>query len=241
MCSSDLPFPAETTRTGKRRDPLAKAPQPLPKPATVMQPEVVGDSETAELLPHNTRRPVLFGVPDVNPFTLPGFRGSVRGFGKIISPLPTTAPEIYWQDNILRTAESSGDVIRLVHASQGLEPLKALVTKADRSKIHVVHVELASEQDFLRPDFRKAESYPPVRYAYDHPDSPQLPPEALLPKADVDAAFSREDEVLAWLTKDFFPNDTGSSFISNRELTRMVEAPTGFTVSIEGLRAAYAE
>jgi hypothetical protein len=235
------PFGSFPPGTGKRRDPLAKAPEPLPKPATVMQPEVVGDSETAELLPHNTRRPVLFGVPDVNPFTLPGFRGSVRGFGKVISPLPTTAPEIYWQDNILRTAESSGDVIRLVHANQGLEPMKALVAKADRSKIHVVHVELASEQDFLQPDFRNASTYPPLRYAYDHPDSPQLPQTALLPKADVDTAFSREDEVLAWLTKDFFPSDAGSSFISNHELTRMVEAPTGFTVSIQGLRDAYAE
>lgn len=221
-----------------RRDPLAKAPTPSPIPVTVMQPEVTADSETSELLPHNTRRPIIFGVPDVNPYSLPGFRGLVRGFGKAISPLPNTAPEIYWQDNILRTSEAGGDVVRLVHANQGVDPLKTLIDKADRSRIHVVHVELVSEQNYLQSDFRKGSNYPPLRYAYEHPDNPQLPTTALLAKTDVDAVFAKEEQVLDWLTKDFFPAETRSSFISNRDLTRMIDPPTGFTVSMARLREA---
>jgi hypothetical protein len=197
-------------------------------------------------LPPYTIPPVFFGIPDTNPWYLPGFRGSRAGFSKIISPVANTAPEIYWQDNILRTSEASDNDMRLVHANLGVEAIKTLAGKADRSKIHVIHVEVASEQNYLQPAFAKGENYPPLKYAYAHPDKPNLPEEALLPKAGVETAYAKEDEVLAWLTNEFFPSDRlpsdlASRFVSNEDLIHLVEPSAGFAISIEGLRSGYAD
>ncbi len=237
-----LPAPV-ATGVEAQQDPKAKNGQPniLPSIGTGLQPEVGGDSEIVQSLPRYTIAPIFFGITDTNPWFLPGFRGSRAGFSRIISPVANTAPEIYWQDNILRTSEASDNDMRLVHANLGVEAIKTLAGKADRSKIHVIHVEVASEQNYLQPAFAKAENYPPLKYAYAHPDKPNLPAEALLPNADVESAYAKEDEVLAWLTNEFFPSNHGSRFVSNEDLIHAVEPSAGFTVSIEGLRAGYAD
>jgi hypothetical protein len=226
-----------------QQDPKTKNVQAniLPNIDTGLQPEVGGDSEIVQSLPRYTIAPVFFGIADTNPWYLPGFRGSRAGFSRIIGPAANTAPEIYWQDNILRTSEASDNEMRLVHANLGVEAIKTLAGKADRSKVHVIHVEVASEQNYLQPAFAKGENYPPLKYAYAHPDKPNLPEEALLPKADVEKAYAKEDEVLAWLTDEFFPSDHVSRFVSNEDLIHLVEPSAGFTISMEGLRAGYAD
>ncbi len=121
-----------------------------------------------------------------------------------MSPIAETAPELYWQDNVLRSSEASDDTVRLVHAYDGIESMKKLIEKADRTKVHVVHVELADEQNYVRPDFVKGPEYPALRYAYDHPESPKLPPDALRVKSDVDASYASEDAVSSsWLMSSF--------------------------------------
>jgi hypothetical protein len=122
-----------------------------------------------------------------------------------------------------------------------VDALKALIDKADRSRLQVIHLEMAEEQNYLQPAFIKGSEFPPVKYAYDHPESPRLPQDALLPAADVDAAYAREDAVLKWLAEDFFPSNPGSRAVSSTALMQMAVPSTGFSVSVAGLREALAD
>jgi len=119
--------------------------------------------------------------------------------------------------------------------------MKAAIDKADRSRMHVVHVELASELDYLQPAFIKGSEFPPLQYCYNHPESPRLPSDALLPAAEVDAAYAKEEAALKWLVTDFFPADPGSRMVSSAELMHMAVPPTGFSISVAGLRTALAD
>jgi hypothetical protein len=202
--------------------------------------EVGGDSELVQLLRRDKTKAIMFGIPDTNPAGLiPGFGEGRTAYGKFMSPVPEAAPELYWQDDILRTSESSGTV-RLVHASDGADAMKAAFGKMDRSTVHVIHVELASEQNYLQPAYIKGSDFPPVKFAYNHPQSPLLAQEARLPTAGVEAAYAKEDALLKWLVEDF-PTDAGSRVVSNTDLMTMVGPSTGFSIAVDGLRAALSE
>jgi hypothetical protein len=205
---------------------------------TGSQPEVGGDSELIQVLRRDNSQPsIMFGIADTNPGFLPGFRTAREGYGRIMSPISETSPELYWQDNVLRSSETSGTVSP-VRARDGMEAMRAAIGRADRSRVHVIHVELASDQNYLQPAFIDGKEYPPVKYAYNHPESPKAPGDALLPSAAVEAAYAKEDGLLKWLVAEFFPSDLGSRAVSNLELLKMAEPSTGFSVSLEGLRAA---
>ncbi len=183
---------------------LDQGPKPVSLPSG-LAPEVGGDSEAVEIIQTFDSNAIMFGMPDANPGRIPGFREGRADFSKLVSPVPESAPEIYWQDNVLRSSEASDDVIRLVHGANGAEPIKKLMEKADRSKIHVVHVMLAEEQNYLQPTFIKGPEFSPLQYAYDHPDAPKLPSDARRPKAEIDAAYAKEDELLNWVTEEYLP------------------------------------
>ncbi len=209
-------------------------------PPAGIRPEVGGDTEAVNVLRLNNARIIMFGMPDVNPARLPGFRDARSGFSRLMGPAPETAPEVYWQDNILRSSEASNDVVHLIHASNGADSLKTLLSKADRSTMHVVHVQFADEQNYLQsptqsPDFSA------LKYAYDHPDQPALPATFRRPKTELEAAYANEDSLLKWLAGGFFPSEQGSRIVSSSDLARMAHSSTGFYLSMTGLRAALAE
>jgi hypothetical protein len=219
-----------------------KEPEPPgPKPVVLppgLTPEVGGDTEAVLVVRNYNSKAIMFGLPDVNPARLPGFRGGRSGFSKLVSPIAETSPELYWQDYVLRSSETSGEEVHLVRASEGIEALKKVTDKADRSRVHVIHVELASEQNYVTPGFLKTPGYPPTKYAYDHPQSPALPADALSATNDRDAAYANEEAALKWLSTDFLPGNSGSRFVSSADLTHIVEPSAGFTVSVAGLQAA---
>jgi len=215
-----------------------------PKPAKMppgLMPEVGGDSEAVALIRAINSKAIMFGLPDTNPANIPGFRGARSGFSELVSPVPETSPELYWQDNVLRSSEASSELVRLVHAYGGVEPMQKLTEKADRTKVHVVHVELGDEQNYVQAEFVKGLEYPALQYAYNHPGSPELPANALRPKGDVDAAFANEEALLTWVTEKFLPANTGSRFVSSMDLSHMVAPATGFPVSMDGLKSALAD
>ena len=125
-----------------------------------------------------------------------------------------------------------------MHANDGADAIKTAIGKADRSRIHVIHVELASDQNYLQPAFVKGSEFPPLKYAYNHPENPKLPQEALLPVAAVDAAYAKEDGLLKWFVEEFFPADSGSRAVSSTELMKMAVPSSGFSVSVAALRAS---
>jgi hypothetical protein len=213
-------------------------PKPAKHPLPTLVPELGGDSETVEVIRSMNTGAVMLGLPEDNPAMLPGFGGSLQVFGQIVSPIPGSAPEIYWQDNVLRTSEASNPSEEYEEQQKGysgLDDIKDDFKKLDRKKMHVVHVDVADERYYLQPALTKDEKYPLV-YAFGHPDSPKLPPDAVVGKVEVDKWFTKEVAALEWITTEFFPANPGSEFVSNADLRKMTEPSTGFSVPTDALR-----
>lgn len=194
-----------------------------------------GDTETLRMLRAYNSAALMYGIPNSNPAQLPGYREAITHFGRLMSPSPETIPELYWQDYALRLSEAAPPV-HIVKALEGVEALQGVLRQANRSTVHVVEVELGGLETYLQPAFAKTAPNSPVKYAYDHPQAPGLPADALLPAADVSTGWSKEDAVLKWLTEDYFLNNAGSRFVSNAELSKMAGSSTGFSVSTDSLR-----
>jgi hypothetical protein len=238
-----LDLALKTDRAHGRVFTKADVPGPIPVgvlPVPGIYTEVGGDTETLQALrPYNTTA-IIFGIPAVNPAQLVGYREAVSHFGELLSPIPETAPEIYWQDGVLRISEASR-YVRPVKAFNGVEPLKTLFSAVDRVKFHVIQVELGAPEAYLTAAFVKTAPNAPLKYAYDHPQSPKLPADDLLPAADVTAAWNKEDELLRWLSGEYFPANAGSRAVDGADLMKMAGDSIGFAVSTASLQAQLVE
>jgi hypothetical protein len=238
-----LDLALKTDRAHGRVYTKADVPGPIPGgvlPVPGIYTEVGGDTETLQALrPYNTKA-IIFGVPAVNPARLPGFVESLSHFGQMMSPIPETAPEIYWQDNVLRISERSRHV-QPVQAFTGVESMKTLVGQLDRDRLHVIQVELGAPEAYLQPAFVRTAPNAPLKYAYDHPESPELPAADLLAPAEIAAAWKKEDDLLAWLSGEYFSANPGSRAVNSADLRKMAGASTGFTVSTASLQAQMVE
>jgi len=210
-----------------------------------VKPEV-GDWEVIPVLRKYNTTAVLFGMPEVNPFDISGFKTSVLAVADLLSPAANTPPELYWVNNVLHTSEWAGGVrplVRTIHGYESVDDLKAFAVKVPRAKVQIIHMELASEKDYLKPDFAKTwfrvtSSSPSLAYAYEHPASPQVPAEVRLSKAEVDAAYAKEEAALNWLTGEYLPANRGSRFVSSTDLQHMTPPATGYSISIPALQSA---
>jgi len=210
----------------------------VPDASWGVMPEMGADTETVHRIRKMNAGAIMFGISDADPLHAPLFRIWEASFSKAMSPVPETSPELFWQDHVLRSSESSGPDLRLFRASDGPEAMQKAMGKLDRSRIRILHVELANQRNYLTPPFASFTQYPPLAYAYLHPDHPQLPAEARRPSADVDAAYAKESGTLDWLTREFFPANSGSHFVASKSLLEMAGADTGYSIPVERLRTA---
>jgi hypothetical protein len=206
-------------------------------PTYPVRPEI-GDWEVVPLLRKYNTEAILFGIPATNTALIPGFGGSIREIGRILSPVPESSPELFWADDVLRTSESAGSGDRVFHGYDGPDAIKDFTTKLDRSKLRIIHMELGSDIDYLKPDFTKTPFSPSLTYAYAHPDNPKVPAEDRLSADEVNAAFAKEESSLDWLITGFFTANTGSRFVSSGDLRRMTPPSSGYTISIDSLRTS---
>jgi len=199
----------------------------------------VGDWELVPVLRRYNTQAILFGLSASNRDYLPGYGAGAAEVGRIVSPEPDAAPELFWADNVLRFSEVGGGGSRLVSLNAGPDAIKSAIAKVDRSRIHIFHVELDNENDFLTPGFTKGKMFTPaLTYAYAHPDNPLVPADGRLSPAEVDAAFAKDEGALKWLVTEYLPTSAGGRFVSNNDLRRMTPPSTGFTLSTDELRAA---
>jgi len=215
------------------------APKILPPPSG-MNYEVGDDTEAVVSLARRQSKAIMIGILDTNIAHLPGFGGGRSTFGRLMSPVPESAPELYWQDNVLRVSEAS-ETVRLFHPNDGLEAVKKAMAKMDRSRVHVIQVELASEQNYLKPEFIKGPEYPALKYAYSHVQDPQLPAASRQANTDVDTAFANEQTVLDWMTNDLLNNENDGHFVSTSDLVHLVAPSNGFVISVVDLQKASAD
>jgi hypothetical protein len=206
-------------------------------PTYPVKPEI-GDWEVVPLLRKYNTEAIMFGLPATNTALIPGFGGSIRELGRILSPVADSSPELFWADNVLRSSESAGNGDRVFHGYDGPAAIKDFTTKLDRSKLRIIHMELGSEIDYLKPDFAKTPFSPSLTYAYAHPDNPKVPTEDRLSPDEVNQAYAKEESSLDWLLTSFFTASPGSRFVSSGDLKRMTPPSTGFTISVDALRAS---
>jgi len=232
------PFGPKATRAVTKAVNLENAPASgRGGPAMSMVPEVGDDREVAQQVLNYSPQAIMFGLPEANPAQLPGFWASETGFGHLVSPAPDTSPELYWQDNFLHSSEGSDGVLRLAHASDGPEGIQGILSGLARSRIRIIHLELGSEDDYVQPWWTK-QGHTPLRYAYEHPEHPQIPSEAVREPERVEATQAKQEAVLHFLVDNFFPANLGSRFVSSTDLEGMTPPNAGFSVSIANLRSA---
>jgi hypothetical protein len=221
----------------ERLQPISNPHMHLKGPTYPVKPEI-GDWEVVPLLRKYNTEAILFGLPATNVALIPGFGGSVREFGRIVSDVPEASPELFWADNVLRSSESAGNGDRVLHGYDGPSAIKDFASKLDRSKLRIFHMEVGSDLDYLKPDFTKTPLSPTLTYAYAHPDNPQVPAEDRLSADEVNAAYAKEESSLDWLITSFFTANTGSRFVSSGDLRRMTPPSSGYTISVDTLRSA---
>jgi hypothetical protein len=226
------PLPGETGGLKKMQEVFGEA-----VCVTGVLEELGSDSEVVQHLSHYNTKAIMFGIPEANPTHIPGYRGSVMGFIKEMSPIPDSSPELYWQDNVLRSSEIGDPASRVVVGDEGAKAIKTVLDKLDRSRIHIIHVELASERMYVHP----GPLYPPLKYAYENSERPTWPATMLRDADDVNAAYAKEDGLMKWLMEDFFAANRGSRFVSSTDLKQSTPPSTGFSLSVESLRGALGE
>ena len=198
----------------------------------------IGDWEIVPLLRRYNTDAILAGIPASNPAHIPGFGGGATELGRLMSPVLQSSPELFWEDGILRASESGADGGRVFHGYNTPNDFLAFLAKMDRSRLRIVHMELASENDYLKPDFAKTPPNAALAYAYAHPDSPKVPAEDLLSPDEVNSAHAKEETSLNWVITNIFNANPGGRFVSNGDLKRMAGESTGFSIPVDELRAA---
>ncbi len=116
----------------------------------------IGDWEVIPLLRRYNTEAILAGIPASNPAHLAGFGGGMIEIGRLMSPVLQTSPELFWADDVLRFSESAGRGNRVLHGYDGPNAIQDFIAQLDRTRLRIVHMELASENDYLKPDFAKA-------------------------------------------------------------------------------------
>ncbi len=184
---------------------------------------------------------VLWGLPDPNPARgIHGYGGSVTGFSKAMSPIAETSPEVYWEENYLRSSDFGQTDLRVFSTTEELAKLKEAFGKIDRSHVRVVHMEYGSYLRYLRLNADGQPRFHPLFWLWDHPQEPVMPNAipAMLGMNEITPKYQAEEATMKWLLEEFLPANPGSRFVSATELKRMAVTPLNTEVSKKELAGA---
>ncbi len=202
--------------------------------------ELGDDAEYLHYLrPMNTHA-IMWGLPETPVTTVHGYKPSVKGIGRFMSPVPNSAPEMHWMNGFLHLSEFSDDVL-LLPAQKGPEELRKMAEKADRKHVHILQVEVSDQRIYLSDFYNKGTLYPPLKVAYDHPDHAKLPPEAFADDGAKMDALALQDDLMKYFAKGFVPANLGSRFVSSSDLMNMSPSDLGRSLSVAELQKAVAE
>ena len=194
-----------------------------------------GDSELVHALRRDGLDPLLPGFIDAAVFParmINGYRGSAAMISSTLSPVPDTAPEVFWQDGALRVSEYVGPDTRVAaSALDGSEHLRKFLEGLDRTHVHVVRVRLGDHRIYTKVPFGARNYTTPLEYAYDNPKNYSLPPDAVRSREQIDDAYAREEAAIRWLSEEFFAANPGSRFVSVSDLRGMAARGIASSVS----------
>ncbi len=177
---------------------------------------------------------VALGIPNSDPkLVIEGFGPSTEKFSTLLSPLPATAPEVYWEDGILRVSIKSLRDSKPFSTDETPAMLQKEFSAMNRDKVRVILVEYSSYARYLVKRTDGSVKYDPLEWVYYHPDNPIQPgsTKGFAGLAAIGDAYKQEDATMRWLMEEFFPANPGSRFVSAIDLKNMAtsEVGTGFT------------
>lgn len=136
----------------------------------------------------------------------------IKTVASLLSPMSNNPPEIFWMENKLRTSDTDGSYQRRLVASDNLTVTRAFLANLDRSRPHVIHMQVADKGIY---------GAEPTLWAYNNPLSPNLPSTQIKSQAERDQKYLNTQLSIDYLVNEFFPVNPGSRFVSNADLTTM--------------------
>lgn len=164
--------------------------------------ELGRDSEWTHLFRKWKLRAVLPGTPEATTFparTLHGYAGGIGELGRIMSPRENGVPEIYMQDGYPRVSRATHRNMSSVPLCAGRQAVEKAIAALDRTRPHLLQIELGHPHLFLRDDAPAFMRESPLLAAYNDPKNARLPMTALRTPAELEAAMAAEEETLRWL------------------------------------------
>ena len=183
-----------------------------------------GDSPATNEVRRMNPTAMMVGIPGPDGRRgIEGFGFSADNFCKALNIDPQDAPEVFWEDNVLRLSDTSFNDLRPHTADEDVEALKKVFAKLDRKHVRVIKLEVASYRRYLLRRADGSVMVDPMEWMYFHPDDPVIPitMRSLVTQTDVEAGYRRDEATLAWLLNEFLPANPGSRFISIRDLEKM--------------------
>lgn len=192
-----------------------------------------GDAAYLHQLARLNTNAVLLGLTDPEPARgIVGYRGSLLKFGpELMAPLPNTSPELYWEEGYLRVSETSTADTRRFVTDEGAEALKTMLGNLNRSRVRVIQMEIGSYNRTFQTWHDGVIRFPPLTWAWDHPDEPTPPTGVPMWRHDYpEKEIAAEAAALEYLFHEFLPANPGSRVISMQDLRKMATNPAGTEV-----------
>ena len=205
--------------------------------------ELGGAPELAHTVNKFSPDAVLRGVPSSSTWplkNLDGVRDAVSGFSAHYTPTPDCLAEVYWQNDHLYLSDNAGTPNGPLSAIDGPEALQKVISQLDRTRPHVIRLELSSQLAYVKPGVEGGEAPVPILELYEYWKRAKIRPENLRSSDETDSAYQAQRETLRWITDELFRSNRGSRFLGVGEMRTLAAQSVFDSVSIDQLRRAAA-
>ncbi len=164
-----------------------------------------------------------FCFPDHGPTDrYPDYQEEIGALMNTLSPSIDTSRTVLWMDDTIRINDgdpANGNSFGAIH--RNIRLLGEFVENIDRSRPHVYNAFIGSKYIYT------ASGTSPTIWAYSHPDDPELPPEQLNDRREIEQSYENTLTALTYLIDEVFAGNPGSRFVGPDELIELV-APSDY-------------
>lgn len=200
-----------------------------------------GDPELDHVLTRMGQNPVLPGIPESNTWparNIDGFGGGSTMFARDIAPAPRSSFELYAQNHFLRLSDFYQPAVRRFSAGQGKEAIEKALSTLDRSRINIIQIELSGYSFHLKPAQEGGAAFHPLEHVFEFPRRSIIPVIYRRTAEETEAMYTNQASLLEWLSKEFFPSNPESRFVSLAGLQGAASTLKGEKIPAERLQPA---
>ncbi|MBL8242084.1 MAG: hypothetical protein JNM66_31955 [Bryobacterales bacterium] len=200
-----------------------------------------GDPELDHVLMRMKQTPVLPGIPESDSWparNVDGFRGGAPIFAREMAEAQNASFELYAQNHFLRLSDAGAPMVRRFSAGEGKDAIGKVLSSLDRSRVHVLQVEISGYGFHFKPAYAGGPAFHPLDHVFEFPRRTVIPDVYRRGGEETEAMYKNQAELLEWLSKDFFPANPDSRFVSLASLQEAASTLKGASISQERLQPA---